>query len=300
MNKDKTENVQSQQCESVRELLSPYIDRQVSLDERQQVETHLAGCATCQGELDQIRAVVTGLKAMPQMAVPRSFALPASAARRPLFVLPRQNLVYLRGLAASLAACLILILGLGTYIDATSPGSAVMRSAVEIVPASAPEAPPAALSAPSDAGEPTLGVAASEGAIQAGQGENVADSGTEQGDLALPPEPTAEAATARAAVPPAAAEPTAPEPQPSPELPLLAAPPAPTDSEEVKAGAGPAPADGVRQTQIAAAGEASATGEVERQTPLRSALWAAQWAVAAALILTLLVLLFGHRVQRKI
>jgi anti-sigma factor RsiW len=75
MNKDKTENVQSQQCESVRELLSPYIDRQVSLDERQQVETHLASCATCQGELDQIRAVVTGLKALPQMAVPRSFAL---------------------------------------------------------------------------------------------------------------------------------------------------------------------------------------------------------------------------------
>src|SRR5512135_2163949 len=40
------------------ERLSPYLDGELEASERSVLETHLAGCATCRGALDDLRQIV--------------------------------------------------------------------------------------------------------------------------------------------------------------------------------------------------------------------------------------------------
>lgn len=45
------------QCERVRELLSPYLDGELSVEERQAVAAHLGECRSCSAQLDDFRRV---------------------------------------------------------------------------------------------------------------------------------------------------------------------------------------------------------------------------------------------------
>ena len=69
----------------LRELLSAYIDGQVSASEASRVQKHLAACAECRRELEALRATVSLLRSLPQVQPSRSFALaeaPEPADRR--------------------------------------------------------------------------------------------------------------------------------------------------------------------------------------------------------------------------
>src|SRR5437588_28274 len=57
----------------VSELLSAYVDGQVSLAERQLVDEHLPGCAECQSELAELRELKAMLAGLPKRPPPRSF-----------------------------------------------------------------------------------------------------------------------------------------------------------------------------------------------------------------------------------
>ncbi|HEY7983598.1 MAG TPA: zf-HC2 domain-containing protein [Ktedonobacterales bacterium] len=66
--------------EAQRERLSAYLDHQLPADERAALERHLPACARCTVELAELRRTVAVLRALPAPALPRSFALPESAA----------------------------------------------------------------------------------------------------------------------------------------------------------------------------------------------------------------------------
>jgi hypothetical protein len=61
--------------ERLRKNLSTYIDGELSPRDTTSLETHLAGCESCQAELDDLRAGKYALNALPSAEVPRSFAL---------------------------------------------------------------------------------------------------------------------------------------------------------------------------------------------------------------------------------
>jgi anti-sigma factor RsiW len=59
----------------VAELLSAYIDDQVSAEERVRVEAHLATCSECDHDLATLRQTVALVGQLPQVAAPRPFTL---------------------------------------------------------------------------------------------------------------------------------------------------------------------------------------------------------------------------------
>jgi hypothetical protein len=59
----------------VRNDLSAYIDGQLSQNARTSVEGHLAGCEACTRELEELRATISAVGALPEGDAPRSFAV---------------------------------------------------------------------------------------------------------------------------------------------------------------------------------------------------------------------------------
>ena len=57
------------------ELLSAYLDGQVTAAERDRVTAHLQECALCQSEAESLRQTIVLLQALPRIPVPRAFTL---------------------------------------------------------------------------------------------------------------------------------------------------------------------------------------------------------------------------------
>jgi len=57
------------------EELSSYLDRRLSPTESARLEEHLTSCEPCRRHLEELRAVVEGLRALSSAPAPRSFAL---------------------------------------------------------------------------------------------------------------------------------------------------------------------------------------------------------------------------------
>ena len=211
----------------LRELLSAYIDGEVSASETLRVEEHLAGCQECQDELASLRSTVGLLRRLPELAVPRSFALSEAPQRR-----PTPTIVWTARLATSVAAVLLVALLLGDIVglvgqqrqleDAASraavqaPGGPAPLAAARGIPeAAAPElesapalaAPPAPAAAPAPAPSPAPAV-------------------SEPAQAFAPPaapSPAAEAAPSVAAAAAPAAPAAAPGPAPASAVPEPAA-----------------------------------------------------------------------------
>ncbi len=64
------------------DLLSAYLDGQVTSRERARAEAHLAECPACAGELRALQATVSLLREMPSAPLPHAFTIPATATRR--------------------------------------------------------------------------------------------------------------------------------------------------------------------------------------------------------------------------
>ena len=92
------------------ELLSTYLDKQVTPQERGRVEQHLRACAVCARELDTLRYTTALLRATPRVSVPHAFTLSEAdvgrtAARRRA----RRFSAYLQGATAVVAALLLIV-----------------------------------------------------------------------------------------------------------------------------------------------------------------------------------------------
>lgn len=117
------------------ELLSAYLDAQVTPGERRRIEAHLAECAACRHELAALRQTVTLLQALPRIAVPRAFTLAQTqvglhrSARQPAW---RGGM--LRGLAAVSAVAVVAVLTAALLRDGDR------RSPVELARVVAPTA----------------------------------------------------------------------------------------------------------------------------------------------------------------
>ena len=96
----------------LRELLSSYIDGEVTDAERARVEGHLATCDACREELESLRWTVSVLREMPEVQTSRSFAVSAPSDRAP----ERPRLVTVTRWAASAAAVLLVALVLSEVV----------------------------------------------------------------------------------------------------------------------------------------------------------------------------------------
>ncbi len=61
--------------------LSAYMDGQLDAQRREAMDRHVAECARCREELELMQTVVALLRRVPQVAAPRSFALPSTTPR---------------------------------------------------------------------------------------------------------------------------------------------------------------------------------------------------------------------------
>ena len=94
-------------CSQTRGILSAYMDQQLGLHEREEVEQHLKACRGCQQELDSLRATVQLLHRVPQVSPARSFAVTEA---KPM---PRWSpFPVLRTATAVVAAFLVLVFAL--------------------------------------------------------------------------------------------------------------------------------------------------------------------------------------------
>lgn len=68
------------------DALSAYLDDELAPAARREAEAHLAGCAECREELDEVAAARQAIRVMPVHAAPRPILgvgpVPASASRR--------------------------------------------------------------------------------------------------------------------------------------------------------------------------------------------------------------------------
>ncbi|GAB4529858.1 MAG: hypothetical protein Kow0063_07360 [Anaerolineae bacterium] len=121
------------------ELLSPYIDDEVTAEERGLVEAHLATCTSCAQDLDSLRQTVALLGKLPPVAAPRPFTL-READVRPVRGPGRPGwwqTGWLRGLAGAAAVLVfalvvgaVMLLGRGGMVGApAAPAQLAMQQA---------------------------------------------------------------------------------------------------------------------------------------------------------------------------
>src|SRR5512144_2412840 len=65
------------------ELISAYLDKRITAEEKNFFERHIASCADCRAQLEATRSMVAALRAMPVVKAPRSFVLPRAMAKQP-------------------------------------------------------------------------------------------------------------------------------------------------------------------------------------------------------------------------
>jgi hypothetical protein len=134
------------------ELLSAYLDGQLSVEERMRLEARLAADPALQAELETLRHTVTLVRGLPQVEVPRNFILPRAAVAQPRPARPsRPRLAWAAPFltAATAATSLLFVLVLA--------GNLMMTSYRAFAPASAPvpeaEAPQMAMEPSPDSQE---------------------------------------------------------------------------------------------------------------------------------------------------
>ena len=128
------------------EALSALID-QLHSGHSSNGQAHLAGCASCEQRLRDLRVVVEMLRALPAIEPPRSFVLgPRPAAEPANVVRLRRWYVATRALGASLAAVFVLLVAGSAYLDL--PAGPAQQPTSEPAPLGQPALAPAPDAAP--------------------------------------------------------------------------------------------------------------------------------------------------------
>ncbi|NOZ04841.1 MAG: hypothetical protein GXP41_00605 [Chloroflexi bacterium] len=120
--------------EKVRQLLSPYLDGEVSQQEKATVEQHLRACRACQDELEGLRWTIGLLAQTSAEPLPRSFVLRKTDVE-PARKAPRLQWAYplLRGATAVAALLLIVTLAVdwGAGRGARPAGAPVQTRSIQ-------------------------------------------------------------------------------------------------------------------------------------------------------------------------
>jgi hypothetical protein len=189
----------------IRDLLSPYLDNQVSREERCRIDEHLATCQSCRAELEQSRQLVELLRSAPRLRPPHSFALTPDMVRPRGLLLSLGRLAPFSGAAAAVALAALLFLDLtGASAVGNRYGSRDMvpqagTAATSPALAAAPTQAPAAREAPAPA--PTTAASASDEVLSADSGSATLTAALPAPDTAMP-----ELAAGAAAAMPAATQ----------------------------------------------------------------------------------------------
>jgi hypothetical protein len=140
----------------IREMLSLYIDGELSSGDRARVEEHLAECDDCTWELETLRQTVDLMAQLPKVPVPRAFTIYETPRPRPFGLFQaRWVYTYLKGATALAAALLILVLAADALFQFQRMTTSLAPAKEFAAPAAAPtviarqEAPPAPTEAPS-------------------------------------------------------------------------------------------------------------------------------------------------------
>ena len=146
------------------ELISAYLDKRVSAEEKSFFERHIASCADCRAQLETTRSMIAALQAMPAVKAPRSFVLPREMAPQ-----PKRSFFSLYPalrLATVVAALAFAVLFAGDLLINQMGGASVPQS----IPAAAPA--PVAMQPSAAAREvaPMQAPAATADAAEAGTG----------------------------------------------------------------------------------------------------------------------------------
>ncbi len=92
-------------CDSVKDLLAPWVREELSAADRRLVEEHVAGCEECRAEASLVRALYAGIPVMPDdLAARVKASITATPLRRRVWMSPQ------------LAAAAIVVLALGTAV----------------------------------------------------------------------------------------------------------------------------------------------------------------------------------------
>jgi anti-sigma factor RsiW len=110
-------------CAQVSELLTAFVDGELSAAEKAAVEAHLPGCAVCQAQVASLRAAIGTLAALPALEPSASFEEPVLAALRPTRVrrphwARRAAVLLVAG--GAVAAALVVVPKLGLHGASTS------------------------------------------------------------------------------------------------------------------------------------------------------------------------------------
>jgi hypothetical protein len=139
----------------IREMLSLYIDGELSSGDRARVEEHLAECDDCTWELETLRQTVDLMGQLPKVPVPRAFTIYEAPRPRPFSLFQaRWVCTYLKGATALAAALLILVLAADALFQFQRMTASFAPAKEFAAPAAAPtvvarqEAPPAPMEAP--------------------------------------------------------------------------------------------------------------------------------------------------------
>ncbi len=124
----------------VRALLSPFVDGELTPQERAAVERHLARCQECARELESLRWTVSLLRQVPAARVPRSFAVPAPGPARRRGLLGRLASDRAYGFLRAATALVTILLVIVVSVDVLglsplgAPGGAVFRAPAAPMP----------------------------------------------------------------------------------------------------------------------------------------------------------------------
>ena len=147
----------------LRELVSSYIDDQVTASEHREVEEHLASCESCRLSLESMRFTVELLNDLPQIESRRDFTLTAAPEAVPV----RRSAGWATGLATSLAAMLLVALLLGDITGLLTQthqleqqAQSLSRPSTEASSFAAPAPAPMSAAAPAVAPTPAAAMAA--------------------------------------------------------------------------------------------------------------------------------------------
>lgn len=117
------------------ELLSAYLDGQLSAEVRTRLEAELAADPALRAELEALRRTVALVRDLPRVSAPRNFILPQTVAPRPRPVplRSRRSLAPLLTAATSLAALLFLAVLIGDLLISSASHRALAPAAPLLV-----------------------------------------------------------------------------------------------------------------------------------------------------------------------
>jgi anti-sigma factor RsiW len=144
-------------------VLSAFVDQQLTPDESTNVIVHLQTCPACQAHLDGFRSVASLLRQLPELDPPRDFSVgPRLLVDPPNVLRLRRWYTATRVAAGALAAVFVFLLAGTLYVDSQPGPSASARPAALSAPARAAAtiAPTLAARAAVAAQAPAAGAAA--------------------------------------------------------------------------------------------------------------------------------------------